>query len=390
MDKALQQKSKVLVLLLSISAFFASLNQNIYSPLIPLIRDTFDTTIFWVDLTVSGFIFIISIMQVILGTFIDSANQKKLMITSLLITSISTLFCAFTTNFMVFFVARMFQAIGTGMIPLIAVNVIAYLFEGAERGDAMGTYQILLTLAPALAPILGGFIGQYYNYSGVFLFLFVISMTLLIFLGYKLPTLNSKQLSDNKNKAQTFLKYQILWANKKGMSVIGIGFFVFLVYFSILTYLPVLLHDHYQISLQIIGLLYLPLTISMIIGSTLFKKLQRRFNLEKLYRAILYLMPFFIILFGLMMKKNIIILSIILFIYGVLLGFSPPLFSTIISSQYTNEKGLALGIFNFVRYCGMAIGAGIVGISFLSSSSLFLILGIVFLVISFMINQILK
>jgi len=101
-------------------------------------------------------------------------------------------------------------------------------------------------------------------------------------------------------------------------------------------------------------------------------------------------MPFFIILFGLMMKKNIIILSIILFIYGVLLGFSPPLFSTIISSQYTNEKGLALGIFNFVRYCGMAIGAGIVGISFLSSSSLFLILGIVFLVISFMINQILK
>jgi len=390
LDKALQQKSKVLVLLLSISAFFASLNQNIYSPLIPLIRDTFDTTIFWVDLTVSGFIFIISIMQVILGTFIDSANQKKLMITSLLITSISTLFCAFTTNFMVFFVARMFQAIGTGMIPLIAVNVIAYLFEGAERGDAMGTYQILLTLAPALAPILGGFIGQYYNYSGVFLFLFVISMTLLIFLGYKLPTLNSKQLSDNKNKAQTFLKYQILWANKKGMSVIGIGFFVFLVYFSILTYLPVLLHDHYQISLQIIGLLYLPLTISMIIGSTLFKKLQRRFNLEKLYRAILYLMPFFIILFGLMMKKNIIILSIILFIYGVLLGFSPPLFSTIISSQYTNEKGLALGIFNFVRYCGMAIGAGIVGISFLSSSSLFLILGIVFLVISFMINQILK
>lgn len=390
MDKALQQKSKVLVLLLSISAFFASLNQNIYSPLIPLIRDTFDTTIFWVNLTVSGFIFIISIMQVILGTFIDSANQKKLMITSLLITSISTLFCAFTTNFMVFFVARMFQAIGTGMIPLIAVNVIAYLFEGAERGDAMGTYQILLTLAPALAPILGGFIGQYYNYSGVFLFLFVISMTLLIFLGYKLPTLNSKQLSDNKNKAQTLLKYQILWANKKGMSVIGIGFFVFLVYFSILTYLPVLLHDHYQISLQIIGLLYLPLTISMIIGSTLFKKLQRRFNLEKLYRAILYLMPFFIILFGLMMKKNIIILSIILFIYGVLLGFSPPLFSTIISSQYTNEKGLALGIFNFVRYCGMAIGAGIVGISFLSSSSLFLILGIVFLVISFMINQILK
>ena len=33
--------------------------------------------------------------------------------------------------------------------------MIAQLFEGEERGNAMGTYQILLTLAPAVAPILG-------------------------------------------------------------------------------------------------------------------------------------------------------------------------------------------------------------------------------------------
>ncbi|WP_249260890.1 MFS transporter [Virgibacillus pantothenticus] len=326
-------------------------------------------------------------MQVILGTFIDTTNQKKLLIFSLIITSISTLFCAFTTKFSVFFIARMFQAIGAAMIPLIAVNVIAMLFEGGERGDAMGTYQILFTLAPALAPILGGFIGQYYGYSGVFLFLFIISMMLLIFLGYQLPTLNGKQMLDNKNERHTYQKYKVLWANKKGMSVIGIGFLTFLIYFSILTYLPVLLHDHYQISLQIIGLLYLPLTISMITGSILFKKLQRKLDLEKLYQIILFLMPLFIVLFGMILENNIIILSVVLFVYGILLGFSPPLFSTIISNQYTNERGLALGIFNFVRYCGMAIGAGIVGISLLNSSSLFVILGVVFLALSLMINQ---
>ena len=147
------------------------------------------------------------------------------------------------------------------------------------------------------------------------------------------------------------------------------------------------MHDHYQVSLQIIGLLYLPLTVSMILGSVLFKKLQRKFDLEKLYHVTLFLMPILIILFGIILEKNIIILSIVLFIYGVLLGFSSPLFSTMISNQYTNERGLALGLFNFVRYCGMAIGAGIVGVNFLNSTSLFIVLGILFLAFSLVLNQ---
>ncbi|WP_249260891.1 hypothetical protein [Virgibacillus pantothenticus] len=63
MNEVVQRKNRSILLLLSISAFFASLNQNIYSPMLPLIRDTFDTTIFWVNLTVSGFIFLLQLCK---------------------------------------------------------------------------------------------------------------------------------------------------------------------------------------------------------------------------------------------------------------------------------------------------------------------------------------
>ena len=55
----------------------------------------------------------------------------------------------------------MIQAIGAGIIPLVAISMIAQLFEGEARGSAMGTYQILLTLAPAVSPVVGGFIGEF-------------------------------------------------------------------------------------------------------------------------------------------------------------------------------------------------------------------------------------
>ncbi|MDI5789982.1 MFS transporter [Bacillus licheniformis] len=57
---------------------------------------------------------------------------------------------------------------GTAALPLIAATTIGSLFKGTKRGSAMGTYQMLLSLAPAAAPILGGFIGERYNYPGIF------------------------------------------------------------------------------------------------------------------------------------------------------------------------------------------------------------------------------
>ncbi|MFD1394525.1 MFS transporter [Kroppenstedtia eburnea] len=368
-------QNKVLVLyLLSIGTFFASLNQNIYSPVIPLIRDSFGVSVNWVNFTVSSFIFITAVMQIILGTFIDSKNQKRLLMASLIITSISTLVCAFSTQFLVFMIFRMAQAIGTAMIPLVAVNMIAQLFEGEERGNAMGTYQILLTLAPAVAPILGGVLGQYYGYMGIFLSLFFLSIMLLILLGYFLPEEQTKNSSAKSYHIKE--KYVSVFSNPTGTGTMILGFFMFLIYFAVLVYLPVLLNDYYRVSLQVIGMLYLPLTLSMILGSLLFKRMQKKMSLQSLFIAVLICMPVQVMLFGILHEQTIIGLSIVLFVYGLTVGFSPPLLVTLISNEYQEHRGTALGLFNFVRYFGMALGAMIAGLyKVIPVSSLFILLG---------------
>lgn len=360
MARRIAQNKLLVLYLLSISTFFASLNQNIYTPIIPLIRDFFSVSINWVNFTVSSFIFIIAIIQIVLGTVIDAINQKKILLVSFILISISTIFCAYTTNFMLFLIARIVQAIGAGMIPLVSINMIAQLFEGEARGSAMGTYQILLTLAPAISPILGGLLGQYYGYRGIFLFLLAISAVLFILVAYVLPNNRSKEI---QGKQSSLIKnYIAVFSNYIGVSTMIVSFFVFFIYFSILVYLPILLNDQYQVSLQIIGLIYLPLTVSMILGSVLFKNLQKKIPLNVLFFAVLLLMPLQVILFGLLHTKSIIGVTIILFGYGMTVGFSPPLFSTMISNEYQENRGAALGLFNFIRYSGMAIGGMFTGL----------------------------
>ncbi|EON70621.1 MFS transporter [Lysinibacillus sphaericus] len=374
--------NKVLILyLLSISTFFASLNQNIYTPVIPLIRNSFGISINWVNFTVGGFIFITALMQIALGSVIDSKSQKTLLLKSLIITSISTIACALSTNFTLFMIFRMFQAIGTAIIPLVTVNMIGQLFDGEARGSAMGTYQILLTLAPAISPIVGGVLGQHYGYSGIFFFLFAISVALLALLALILPY-DKLEYQPIKSKGY-FSKYATILANRLGASTMILSFFVFFVYFAILVYLPILLSDHYHVSLQIIGMLYLPLTISMIVGSLLYKRLQKKMELQTLFKLILLLMPLQVILFGFLHTHSLIGLSVVLFGYGMTVGFAPPLFATIISNEFSSNRGAALGLFNFIRYSGMAIGSIAAGLyKMIPVSLLFVVLGILLYFVS--------
>ena len=54
---------------------------------------------------------------------------------------------------------------------------------------AMGSYQMLLALAPACGPLLGGYLAQHYQYQGIFIFLSVVGVILLITHLFYLPKL---------------------------------------------------------------------------------------------------------------------------------------------------------------------------------------------------------
>ncbi|GGP08621.1 MFS transporter [Oceanobacillus neutriphilus] len=382
MSQKLSQTKLLSLYLLSISSFFVSLNQNIYTPVIPLIRDSFHVSINWVNFTVSSFIFIVALIQIILGTVIDTKNQKHLLILSFILISVSTITCAFATNFTLFMIFRIVQSIGAGIIPLVAINMISHLFDGKTRGSAMGTYQILLTLAPAVAPILGGILGEHFGYQGIFLFLFLIAMVLLMFIIYKLPD-NGGKTDSQKEPKNFFQTYRNIFSNKVGLITMTVSFFIFFIYFAIIVFLPILLNDHYHISLQNIGLLYLPLTVSMILGSVIFKRVQITIALRKLFITVIFFMPLLIITFGFLHAKSIIGLSILLFLYGITIGFAPPLFSTVISNEYSENRGAALGLFNFIRYSGMAVGGMFTGLTrVIPSSYIFIFLGALLFLIS--------
>ncbi|MFP7175506.1 MFS transporter [Priestia filamentosa] len=375
-------KSSVVLYIVCVSAFFASLNQNIYSPIIPLIKDSFHVTTTMVNLTVSLFIFITAIMQIVYGTILDLKGSRFILFPCLILTVVASVGCAVTSNFTLFLIFRSLQALGTAAIPLIAAATITDLFDGNKRGSAMGTYQTLLSIAPAVAPILGGIIGEQYNYYGVFWILVGISVLLLIINILFFPKDQKKQ---KKNKGNTLKFYPIIIQDKIGSLLLSLSFLNFLVYFSILVYLPILLTDHYHLNLNVVGLLYLPMTISLIAGSLIFKYVQKNISLMKVFTFTNLIITLSIIGFGITHKVSLVPMSLSLLVYGIGIGILTPCYATILTNKFEQYRASAMGVFNFVRYIGMAIGPILSSLllEVLQSKLVFTLFGILFGIISF-------
>ncbi|EZW52231.1 hypothetical protein U970_01792 [Staphylococcus aureus 56824-10] len=350
-------KSNIRLYILGFLAFFASLIQNIYTPIIPRLYDDFQVPLFWINATVGGFIFIVAVMQIVLGRSIDSRDSIKVLLTGLGIVIISSFICAVTHNFILFAISRLFQAIGCGIIPLVTLTLLAKLSTDNGRAQAMANYQIFLSCAPTLAPILGSTLGARWDYIGIFSFLLVISIVLFLIIFFiDIPNVEKGIVKLTEKIEEKYL------TDKVFITLVTLGFLIFFTYFSILVYLPTLLNNTYDIGVGISGVLFLPITVSVILGSLFYKRFSKKYNEIMILRVTITGFAMFTLLFGWLNESNVIILSVIIFILGTCVGIVPALLATIISKRFEHIKGKVLGVFNFVRYIGMTVGALLIGI----------------------------
>ena len=348
------KKSKLhfILYVVCMSALLGSFAQNIYTPILPMIQSSFHTSLYLINLTVSLFTFVLAIMQLIYGPLIDTKGRKSVLIPSLIISTIGSIGCAFSANIYVFLFFRAVQAIGIAAIPVVAATIIGDLFEGKERGEAMSLYQMLLALAPAIGPLIGGYLGSINGHVSVFLFLSILGILLLM--------INISLLPETKptiiKQPQVKKNYWFILKNKTGFSITLIGFIQFCIYFCFLVFLPSILTNSFHLTASEIGLMFVPMSLSIMLGSYCYKFLQKRLTTKQA----LFITSFFniicVTLFSFTYSINIPFIIIVTSLYGFSMGLSMPTHTTLLTEEFVQERATAIGIYNFIRYLGMGTG----------------------------------
>ena len=124
-----------------------------------------------VQLSIAIFLMGFSLGPLIFGPLSDAFGRRKLICLSLIFFSLFSFLCSLSTNIYLLIFFRFFQAVSGSVGTVCGRAAVADLFSGNKLAKNYSILGLILTIAPILAPIIGGWINEYFGWRYIFVFM---------------------------------------------------------------------------------------------------------------------------------------------------------------------------------------------------------------------------
>ncbi len=151
--------------------------------------------------TLSAYLFGFAIMNLVHGALADSFGRRPVVLTGVALFTIASAGCALSNHIgmLVFFRAMQGMSAGAGIV--VARAVIRDMFEPVDAQRVMSQVTIYFGVAPAIAPMVGGFLFVHSDWHSIFWFLTLVGVVLFVANYRLLPeTLHVEQRQSFKTK----------------------------------------------------------------------------------------------------------------------------------------------------------------------------------------------
>ncbi len=162
---------RMLTVILAFLGMVGALAIDTYLPSIPAIGREFNVGPLAVQQTLSIFLFSFAFMMLFYGTLSDSFGRRPVIMVSLFVYTLASLGAAFAPTFGWLLAFRALQGLSAGAGSVVGAAIVQDRFSGAQAQKMMSQIMMVFGLAPALAPVLGGFIYVHFGWRSTFYFL---------------------------------------------------------------------------------------------------------------------------------------------------------------------------------------------------------------------------
>lgn len=158
-----------------------------YLPAFPNIQSTLHATPLEVQQSLTFYMLAFAGMVLWHGALSDAFGRRNVILVSLAMFAIGTLGCAAAHTVHYLWVFRIMQGVSAGAGVVVGRAIIRDLYHDAEAARLLSMVTMIFSIAPAVAPILGGWIVTLFDWRSIFLSLLAYSILLFIFCYRRLP-----------------------------------------------------------------------------------------------------------------------------------------------------------------------------------------------------------
>jgi DHA1 family bicyclomycin/chloramphenicol resistance-like MFS transporter len=354
---------RALIWILAALSMMGALSIDAYLPALPSIAQAFAVPLAAVQQTLTVYLFAFAFMSLFYGTLSDSFGRRPVILVSLTLYFLSSIGAACSTSLSELLVFRVLQGLSAGSGSVVGRAIVGDLLTGAEAQRAMAYISVIFGLAPAIAPILGGWLQAGFGWRSIFLFIALFTLALLAVCFRLLP--ESLPLKDRHA-----FHFRVIVANY--WRVGRHGRFMFqsmgnaLAFSGIMLYVgaaPAFVMKILHLSVKDFGWLFIPLIGGMTFGSYLAGQLSHRWTPWTLIRrgyGIMFGAALANLGYTLLFVAALPWAVLPLFCYGIGMSLAMPAMSVMTLEMFPRERGLAASLQGFLFMSVFALGSGVV------------------------------
>ncbi|GIO23296.1 DHA2 family efflux MFS transporter permease subunit [Oceanobacillus sp. J11TS1] len=156
------------VALLLAGAFISILNQTLMITAIPPIIIEMGVTPNSAQWLTTVFMLVNGIMIPVSAFLIERFTTRQLFLSAMSVFAVGTFIGGIAPDFEFLLVARVIQSIGAGVMMPLMTTVFLLIFPINRRGSVMGLIGLVISFAPAIGPVISGWITEHYTWRVLF------------------------------------------------------------------------------------------------------------------------------------------------------------------------------------------------------------------------------
>tara|TARA_B110000503_G_scaffold35295_1_gene57673 strand:+ start:5079 stop:6281 length:1203 start_codon:yes stop_codon:yes gene_type:complete len=358
----LHPDSPWLLALLAALVALGPLSVDVYLPAMPTMMVALDTDIRHMHLTLSSYLTGFALFHLACGPLADRFGRKPILIGGTVLFVAACVGCSLaeTVDELVFF--RFIQGIGACVGPTLARAVARDIFGPTRAARALSLIAMMMALAPAIAPAMGGVMMLWLPWPSIFVFLAVygIAMIMLIhvFLAESLPQRQSLHPLSILVNYGTLLRSPMFLIATFASGFVYAGFLAYLASSSFV-YIDML-----GVPVEYFGLTFITSVLGYMAGSGLSARLTKNYTSEQmvLAGAALAAVAAGTVWIGAQrLPDSIAVMMIPMMFYSMGIGLMLPNAMAIALSPFPYIAGTASALLGFVQMSLSAFATAIVG-----------------------------
>lgn len=324
-----------------------------------------------VQQSLTAFLIPFAFMTLWHGALSDSLGRRKVVVVALSVVTVASIGCAVAPNIQTLWAFRILQGLSAGVF-VVGRAVVRDVYDGSAAQRVIAQVAMLFTIAPAVAPVLGGQLHEWFGWRSVFVFLAGFAAIITAWSAACLPETLPPERRQPLAAARLLKAYRETLTHRGFLLSALAGAFSFMALFLYIAGAPKFLLEHLRVHETEFFWLFGPVTAGMMLGSGLSGKvagrLDTRHTLAWSFAAMLTAAAANIALHA--SRGASLPWSVLpLFLYAIGMSLSLPTLTLIGLDFFPTHRGLASSCQAFLLTAGNAAIAGLV-VPFASQSPL--------------------